>query len=126
MKIEHIAINVADPVALAAWYCEHLGLSIARHVPEPVQMHFLKDNDGSMIEIYCNPPNDVPDYASMNPLVFHIAFVSENPDSDIERLVKVGASLISNDQLPDGSQVAMLRDPWGITIQFCKRSTPFD
>ncbi len=125
MKIEHFAINVSDPVALAAWYCGNLGMSIARHIPEPVQMHFLKDDAGSMIEIYCNPPDEVPNYASMDPLVFHIAFVSENPDSDIERLIEAGASLVSNNHLPDGSQLAMLRDPWGIAIQLCKRGTPF-
>jgi glyoxylase I family protein len=33
MKIEHIAFNVADPVAVAAWYAEHLGLTVVVHKP---------------------------------------------------------------------------------------------
>ena len=28
MKIEHFAYNVSDPIAIAAWYCEHLGFSV--------------------------------------------------------------------------------------------------
>ena len=30
MRLEHIAFNVEDPAGLAAWYCEHLGMRVAR------------------------------------------------------------------------------------------------
>lgn len=125
MKIEHTAFNVADPVAFADWYVTHLGLRIARHVPGPAQTHFLADDAGeSIIEIYNNPPDQVPDYAAMNPLLFHLAFASTSPPDDSARLIAAGATLVDELNLPDGSHVMMLRDPWGLALQLCKRSTP--
>ena len=30
LKFEHFAINVKDPVATAAWYCENLAMKVVR------------------------------------------------------------------------------------------------
>ncbi|MES2658428.1 MAG: VOC family protein [Verrucomicrobiota bacterium] len=125
MKIEHVAFNVADPVAVAAWYGQHLGLKIVRHIPVPTQTHFLADDAGeTVIEIYCNPPEEIPDYAAMNPLLFHLAFVSDSPAEDRARLVAAGASEVDEIQRPDGTRLIMLRDPWGLALQLCKRAEP--
>ncbi|MCX6367943.1 MAG: VOC family protein [Armatimonadetes bacterium] len=125
MRIEHFALNVAEPVAMAAWYVEHLGFRVVRHVDNTTQTHFLADESGqSVLEIYCNPPDQVPDYASLDPLIVHIALVSENPDTDRARLEAAGATYASEVRLPDGSQLTMLRDPWGLALQLCKRGTP--
>ena len=86
---------------------------------------FLADDSGRiMIEIYLNPADEVPPYREMNPLLVHLAFVSENPEEDKNRLIKGGASLVTNQHLNDGSHLVMLRDPWGLAVQLCKRSTP--
>ncbi|MEQ9824604.1 MAG: VOC family protein [Puniceicoccaceae bacterium] len=124
MKIEHFAINVSDPVAVASWYCEQFGLKVVRHLPFPSQTHFLADSDATVLEIYCNPPDRVPDYKSLDPLILHLAFVSENPASDSDRLTAAGASMVSETHLPDGSFLVMMRDPWGLAFQLCKRSSP--
>ncbi len=124
MKIEHFAINVADPVAMAAWYVEQFGLKIVHHIPEPAQTHFLADADTTVLEIYCNPPDQVPDYAAMDPLLLHLAFTSDDPSADARRLLAGGASLVNEMHLPDGSHLMMLRDPWGLALQLCKRSSP--
>ncbi|MEO5916130.1 MAG: VOC family protein [Luteolibacter sp.] len=125
MKIEHVAFNVADPVAVADWYGKHLGLKIVRHIPVPTQTHFLADDDGeTVIEIYCNPPEEVPDYAAMNPLLFHLAFVSESPDEDCAKLIAAGATAVDEIQRPDGTRLLMLRDPWGLALQLCQRAEP--
>ena len=55
MKLEHVAINVSDPVAVAAWYEEHLGMKIVMAQTTGTLMHFLADDGGSMIELYNNP-----------------------------------------------------------------------
>ncbi len=47
-----------------------------------------------MLEIYNNPPDQVPSYAEMNPLQVHLAFVSESSGVDKEMLVSVGATLV--------------------------------
>ena len=125
MRIEHFALNVAEPVAMAAWYVANLGFQIVRHVDNTTQTHFLADESGqSVLEIYNNPPDQVPDYARLDPLIVHIALVSENPDTDRARLEAAGATYVSEVRLPDGSQLTMLRDPWGLALQLCKRGTP--
>jgi glyoxylase I family protein len=122
MKIEHLALNVADPVAMAAWYCEHLGFEIARKSSGPSLAHFLRDPaTGVMLEVYLNPADQVPDYPAMHPLLLHLAFVSEDMDGDLARLLAAGATLVSDQPLEGGGRVAMLRDPWGLCIQPCLR-----
>jgi glyoxylase I family protein len=124
MRIEHFALNVSDPVAVARWYGAHLGLRVVRQLPR-AQTHFLADDNGAtVLEIYCNPPDQVPDYRSMDPLLLHLAFVSADPDADTERLIAAGATLAKREPLPDGSLVIMLRDPWGLAIQLCRRTQP--
>ena len=124
MKIEHLAFNVADPVAIAAWYCEHCGLRVVRHTPERAQTHFLADSGSTVVEIYCNPPDQVPDYASADPLVFHLAFQSADALADSQRLVAAGATLVTEVRPENGSHLIMLRDPWGLALQICQRATP--
>ncbi len=122
MKIEHLAFNVADPVAVADWYCRHCGLRVVRHLPQPSQTHFLADYSSTVLEIYCNPPDRVPDYRSMDPLLFHLALASSDPVADSRRLISAGAVLVSENRLDDGSHLVMLRDPWGVALQLCKRA----
>ena len=124
MKIEHFAINVSEPTAMAAWYVKHCKLRIAHHLPEPCQTHFLADQESSVLEIYHNPNASIPDYSSMDPLVLHLAFTSDDPRADSKRLMEAGASFCSEMTLPDNTHLIMLRDPWGVAIQLCKRPTP--
>jgi len=125
VKTEHVALNVSDPVAMAAWYREHLGFEIAKSSTTPPFTTFLRESSGvMMIEIYRNPPDQVPSYFDMNPLQLHLAFVSVDPEADKSRLLAAGATLAKDEHLPDGSHPITLRDPWGLAIQLCKRSTP--
>jgi catechol 2,3-dioxygenase-like lactoylglutathione lyase family enzyme len=123
MKLEHVAVNVSDPVAMADWYREHLGLDVVRAVEGPPFTHFLRDSGGRMmLEIYCNPPDQVPDYGAMDPLLLHFAFVSDDPDADKARLLDAGATVLKEETLDDGSYLVTMRDPWGLCIQFCNRA----
>jgi len=126
MKIEHFALQVPDPIAMADWYVKHLGCSLARSSGEPVYMRFLKDSSGSvLVELYHNPKVAVPDYAAMDPLLLHLAFLSENPAADRDRLVAAGAR-VADDLVttPLGDELIMLRDPWHVALQLIKRATP--
>jgi glyoxylase I family protein len=124
MELEHIAFNVADPVAVADWYGTHCGLRVVRHIPQPAQTHFLADSARTVIEIYCNPPDQIPDYRNMNPLLFHLALASADPAADAQRLIAAGASWVEELHTPDGSHLVMLRDPWGLALQLCRRTRP--
>lgn len=125
MKIEHFAYNVANPEAVAEWYTANLGMSVARKMEGGPRTHFLKDSSGQvMIEFYNNPPDEVPPYADMNPLILHLAFVCENPEEKRAELEEVGASFVEEVKPEDGSHLVMMRDPFGFSIQLCKRGVP--
>lgn len=125
LSFEHLAINVSDPAAVAAWYVDHLGMEIVRRGDAPVHMHFLADaSRRAMIELYTNAsaPTDV--YRDLHPAQLHIAFSSADPDADTARLVAAGATLVEHLRNPDGSHLAMLRDPWGLPLQLARRTVP--
>ena len=126
MKIEHLALQVSDPVAMADWYVKHLGCSIARSTGEPAHARFLKERSGSvMLEIYRNPKVSVPDYNQMDPLWLHLAFLSERPTAYRDRLVAAGARIVEDlSTTPGGDEIIMLRDPWGTALQLVKRAQP--
>jgi len=125
MKIEHFAVNVADPVEMARWYEENLGLRVVRKMDIAARTHFLADDSGNiMLEIYNNPPDEVPDYAHMDPLLLHLAFVSEDPEKDKNKLLRAGAQFVDEVKPGNGTHLIMMRDPWGLAIQFCKRGKP--
>ena len=125
LAFEHLALNVADPVAVAAWYVEHLGMEIVRRGDAPVHMHFLADTARrAMIELYTNPSASTDLYRDLHPVQLHIAFSSSDPDADTARLVAAGATLVEHLHNPDGSHLTMLRDPWGLPLQLAKRTVP--
>ena len=126
MHFEHFAINVPDPVAMAKWYVEHLRMRVASAMAEEPFTHFLADEGGRVVmEIYNNPIGAIPDYASQHPLQFHLAFAVEDPRADQPRLETAGATLVEEVVLDDGSVLIMMRDPWGVPLQLCRRTTPF-
>jgi glyoxylase I family protein len=124
MKLEHFALQVPDPVAMGDWYVKHLGCTIARSEGEPSYGRFLNVGRG-LFEIYRNPKASVPDYNTVEPLHLHVAFNSDNLVADRDRLVKAGARLVTDvAATPAGDEIMMLRDPWGLPIQFVKRAQP--
>lgn len=125
MNVEHVALNVADPVAMTTWYAEHLGMEMVRGMHEPPYTRFLADESRKVvIEIYQHDHIPVPAYAEMDPLVLHVAFSTPDADAEILRLTDAGASFVEDQRLSDGTRLVMLRDPWGLAIQLCQRSEP--
>ncbi len=126
MKIEHLAINVEDPLAMGRWYVEHLGFTVKRRVMEEPWAHFLADDSGTvMIEIYGNKKVPLPDYRNMHPGSLHLALVSEDVEADVARLTAAGGAIDGEVQsLPNGDSMTFLRDPWGFTLQLVKRGEP--
>lgn len=126
MKIEHVAWMMADPVAAADWYSKHLGFRVVRNTEGYPWGYFLLDSAGSvMVEIYKRKEVAVPDYAAMDPLLLHLAFVCPDVKGTVARLTAAGAKLLGDiTTTPDGDELAMLRDPWGFALQLCKRARP--
>jgi catechol 2,3-dioxygenase-like lactoylglutathione lyase family enzyme len=126
MKFEHFALNVPDAPTHAQWYVQHLGFTVAIALTAAPYTHFLADDTGrTIVELYSNPEAAYPDYAKTHPLVFHLALVAPDARAERARLEKSGATFFSETSLPDGSLLIMLRDPWGVPLQLCQRTTPF-
>jgi len=119
VKLEHVAIDVADPDSLIAWWCENLGFR--RSAPHSA---FIIDDSGTMgLEVYRTGETPAaPDYKAMNSMTLHVAFVSEDVKADADRLVAAGATLETIKLDSPDFHMAILRDPWGVAIQLCKRA----
>jgi glyoxylase I family protein len=125
LRFEHFGINVPDAAAMARWYVDHLGAQVVRWLEVAPFTHFLADAGGrTIMEIYSNPVDPIPDYAGQHHLRFHIAFACPDPQAAKNRLIEAGARLIIEETTPDGSTVITFRDPWNIPIQLARRTTP--
>ena len=126
MRIEHVGIQARDPAAVADWYVSQLGFTCRRSGDAPVPVRFIADESGKvMLEVYHNPSVPVPDYASMDPLLLHVAFACEDLAGTAQRLSHAGATIVSGPEVkPNGDELAMLRDPWGLAIQLVRRGSP--
>lgn len=126
IRLEHVAINVPDPIAMAKWYCENLGMKVKREGPAPANMRFISDaGENMMLELYNNPQGKVPDYKLMDPLSLHIAFHVDDVPAVRRRLLAAGATAHNDiETTPAGDVITMLRDPWGVPIQFVTRAKP--
>ena len=126
MRVEHVAFNVQDPLAMARWYVDHLGFEVKRRVMEAPWAHFLIDSTGStMIEIYGNTKAEALNFPQLSPAAVHLAFVSDDIEADLQRLVAAGGTAEGGvTPLPGGDSMAFVRDPWGFTLQLVKRAEP--
>ena len=126
MKFEHVAYPMEDPIEAAKWYEAHLGMKIRRGGRASPFAHFLADASGrAMVEIYNNPRVKAPAYRAMDPLLFHLAFTTEDVPAARARLIEAGARPEGEvERTPAGDELAMLRDPWGVPIQLAKRAEP--
>jgi len=126
MKLEHVALNVPQPVEMADWYATHLSLRIVKAEDVSPYTRFLSDDGGSLFEIYNNPRAEIPDYAALHQLNFHLAFAVDDIDAVCERLIAAGCTAEGDTYtIPTGDRLAFLRDPWAVPIQLATRQTPF-
>jgi len=123
--MEHTAIDVADPVGVADWWVKNLGFEITKQKTDASHTTFIVDTTGRIsVELYrAQDGTTPPDYKAMRPLQLHFAFLSDDVDADIARMTAAGATLVVHEKAP-GFDGAMMKDPFGISIQFVKRGTP--
>ncbi len=125
MKIEHVALYVGDPVAVARWYSEQLGLRLVRSGGTPSFTQFLADEAGASILEIQTGALPVPNYAAMDPNLLHVALATDDVTATRGRLLAAGATAVGEiTRATSGDELAMLRDPWGLAIQLVHRSRP--
>ena len=125
MIFEHFALNVSNPVDMGNWYVENLEMKIVRSNDKAPFARFLADKTGRVVlELYTNNSVKVPEYKNAHPLEFHFAFMVEDVSLLKDKLLKAGATFEEELKPDDGSHLVMLRDPFGVPLQLCKRGTP--
>lgn len=126
MKLEHVALNVAEPKALAEWWAKNLDMKIVLGNDESPYIHFIVDSDGtSMLELYNNPAAPPTDYAALSSFSLHIAFSSSDIAADRDKLIAGGATAEGEiSTTPTGDKLAFLRDPWNTPFQLVERLKP--
>ena len=126
MVFEHFALNVKEIDKVVHWYCKHLNLKVVSKQKEAPFMTFLADSKGRVfLELYSREDAKSKDFRDEHPLTFHLAFESGDAEKDKIRLVANDATFVEEIYKDDGSHLVMLRDPWGMPLQFCQRTTKF-
>jgi uncharacterized glyoxalase superfamily protein PhnB len=123
---EHIAFNVKDPPTIAQWYVDHMGMKIYRSGPLPGSTRFVGDAAGNMMfELYNNPAAPLLDHPTFSHMSMHLAFMVGNVKTMRDSLLVAGATIVEDiTTTPSGDQVLMMRDPFGLAIQFVMRVNP--
>lgn len=126
IRFEHIALNVDNSVKVAHWYRDNLGMKIIRGGDAPGSRQFISDAGGNMMfEFYNSELAKVPDYESMHKHELHIAFMVDDVEAACRRLINAGARMDGEIvTTEEGDKIAIVRDPWGIPIQFVNRAKP--
>lgn len=125
MKLEHVAINVPDAQAFVKWYVDNLGMRVVLSNTTSPFMHFVADEEGSMLEIYSNPAVPMPDYPNVHPTNLHLAFSSSDIENDRARLLNSGAEAFGEITVtPAGDKLAFFRGPQSVPFQLVQRKKP--
>lgn len=126
VRFEHIEINVPDALAFMKWYTANLGFKVIREGKSPNYVFFLSDEDKNMMfEVGQFAHHPALDFNKINTNSMHIAYAVNDITAIKEKLIATGAVLVEDIfKTPSGDQVLMLRDPWGIPIQFVERVNP--
>jgi len=121
LPTEHVAIEVADPEAMAKWWCENLGFRVT--LRRKGGSMFIADAAGQLaLEVYPTEEGKEPiDYHKMPYLQLHFGLKSNDVDADTKRLLAAGATFEAKDDAP-GLYGVLFRDPQGIPFQIMKRA----
>lgn len=124
MNLEHVAINVPEPAKMAAWWCERFGMTTVLANKDAPFIHFISDGQGSMLELYYNTDAPIPNYDDIHPQTLHIAFVTDQIESERQRLIDEGANPVGEISVLGTNLLAFFRDPWGVPFQLVQRQNP--
>jgi catechol 2,3-dioxygenase-like lactoylglutathione lyase family enzyme len=128
--IEHVAFVVADPEAVADWYCRNLGMKQVRRGGGGDI--FISDASGHVILqledvrlLGSGSKGGEAVYAGQDPQVLHLAFCVDDVAGVRQQLLDAGATPDADIVVTDeGDEMTTLRDPWGLPFQILKRKDP--
>lgn len=126
LYFEHLAFNLNDSREVAKWFEENLSMKIMRDGKAPTYGMFIADQDANMmLELYQNKDYPVINYDSVSHMSIHLAFMVDNMEAEKEKVLSSGGKVVEDiTKTPAGDFVLMMRNPWGLPIQFVKRNEP--
>ena len=126
IRPEHVAFNVLDPSVIVKWYCGNLGMKVMRQGGAPTFTTFIADSgEHMMLELFHNADFPLFDPGKFNHMSIHLAFMVQDIAAMKTKLLAAGAGVVDDiTKTPSGDQVLMMRDPWGLAIQFVQRAKP--
>jgi glyoxylase I family protein len=125
VRMEHIALNVTDPVSAAEWYCQNLGMRLINISRTPPLGAFVADPNGMMLELYCKSQAGPFNYFALHPANLHIAFAVDDLEGTCTALTAAGGIIEGEEERTSkGDRLIFIRDPWGVTLQLAQRQTP--
>jgi hypothetical protein len=78
-----------------------------------------------MFELFYNKDYPMLDLVKINPLSLHIAYVVDDVRAIRNGLIAAGATLVDEITVgASGDEILMMRNPWGVSLQFIKRAKP--
>ena len=101
-------------------------MTIVESIDVELPTRFLADETGRVVlEIYSNRAVEMPNFANMDSLDYHLAFAVDDPEREKARLQEAGARSEESVQPSEGTKLILMRDPFGMALQLCKRAEPF-
>jgi uncharacterized glyoxalase superfamily protein PhnB len=126
IRPEHIAFNVSDPVAQAKWLSDNLGMKIIRRTGAPTFTTFIANADvNMMMELFKNDNYPKLDLPKISYMAIHFAFMTDDINKTKNKLLASKATVAEDiTTTTAGDNVLMMRDPWGLPLQFVQRAKP--
>ena len=121
--IEHTAIASPDPHQLARWYVEHLDFAI-NYQSARSKTVFIKEADGSMIEIIEAAPETKPADGMKAAGLRHLAITVSDFAAVHARLVDKGVRFLTDVQKVEGNTTVFFVDADGNILHLLHRETP--
>ena len=126
IRSEHIAFNVEDPIAQAKWFVDNMEFKIMFKGDPPNNARFvINTGEDFMIELYNNKEYPKIDLQKISHMAIHIAFMVDSMEAVKQKLLSAGATIVEDiTKIPSGDLILMMRNPWGLPIQFVQRANP--
>jgi predicted enzyme related to lactoylglutathione lyase len=110
LTLGYVTMDCADGAALASFWAEALGWSITYQADDGAVLKGTVDGaPGLFLQVVPEPK------AGKNRV--HLDFGAQALETDLERLVGLGATILSTSATPSGGRSAVLADPEG--NEFC-------
>jgi predicted enzyme related to lactoylglutathione lyase len=113
LRLATVVVNSTDMDRTAAFWSAALGYTAPDRIGDHDQFAKLTDPDGTGPSVLVQRAPEIP----ADPAPVHIDLYTRERDHHIDRLVKLGATVVDDWDYPDEHDFIVLRDPDG--NEFC-------